>query len=186
MKLKILIVHTRYQQKGGEDTVVAAETELLKNNGHAVQVYYEDNKDIHTMSRLKLACNTIWSTSAASNIKKIIKEFQPDIIHSHNTFPLMSPSIYWTARHYKIPVVQTLHNFRLICPQAMLLRDEKICEDCIGHLPWRSIINKCYHDSSMQSAVITSMLILHRLINTYQSKISAYIALSEYSRKKFI
>ena len=186
MKLRILIAHTKYQQKGGEDKVAETEAELLEKNGHAVQMYLEDNKVIPDMSRFRLAFGTIWSIKSTRRIKKLIKEFQPDIIHCHNTFPLMSPSIYWAAKRYEIPVVQTLHNYRLLCPQAMLLRNGNVCEDCIGHLPWRSIFHKCYHASILQSAVVTSMLGLHRLINTYQSKVSAYIALSKYSRNKFI
>ncbi len=186
MKPKILIAHTKYQQRGGEDQVVEAEANLLLKNGHAVELYQEDNNTISEMSQLEVATGTFWSSKSARKLRKIIYNFQPDILHVHNTFPLMSPSIYWTAKQHRIPVVQTLHNFRLLCPQAMLLREGNVCEDCIGHLPWRSILHKCYHASSLQSAVVTSMLGLHRLIGTYQGKISAYIALSKFSKTIFI
>jgi len=186
MKPRILIVHNRYQKRGGEDLVVEAEEELLSQNGHEVKLYEKNNKSITAMSKTRLVIETIWSFRTKKNICTIIEQFQPDIIHVHNTFPLISPSIYWAASQYGIPVVQTLHNFRLFCPQAMLLREGRICEDCVGSFPWSSIVHKCYHASLLQTSVVASALTMHRLIKTYENKVSAYIALTDFSKNKFV
>ncbi len=186
MKPRILIMHNKYLKRGGEDLVVEAEIKLLSQHGHGVKLYEENNKSITAMSKVRLATETVWSFRTQKNLRKIIEQFQPNIIHVHNTFPLISPSIYWTASQYGVPVIQTLHNFRLLCPQAMLLRKERICEDCVGCLPWRSVLHKCYRESFLQTAVVASMLTMHRLIKTYENKVSAYIALTDYSKNKFV
>lgn len=183
---RILIVHARYQQRGGEDAVVDAELELLRNNGHEVELYEKDNKTIHSLPPIQLAIDTVWSRKSKIEISQLIKKFRPDIIHIHNTFPIISPSIYWASNDYQIPIIQTLHNFRLICPQAMLLRNGRICEDCLGHIPWRSVIHKCYRNSSLQSGVITGMLSLHRIIKTYDKNVSSYIALTDFAKNIFV
>jgi glycosyltransferase involved in cell wall biosynthesis len=133
-----------------------------------------------------LARQTLWSTQTAHDIRKLISCFRPDVIHAHNTFPLVSPSLYWAAAEAKVPVVQTLHNFRLLCPQATFFRDGHICEDCLGRLPWRSIVHRCYRDSTTQSAGLGGMLAIHRGLNTWRSKVTRYIALNEFCRNKFI
>jgi glycosyltransferase involved in cell wall biosynthesis len=119
-------------------------------------------------------------------VETLCNRFHPDVIHVHNTFPLISPSLYWTANALRIPVVQTLHNFRLLCPQAIFLRDGKICEDCVGKVPWRAVTRKCYRASAMQSAVITTMLATHRAIGTYRDRVTRYIALNRFARDKYI
>src|SRR4051812_26723161 len=135
--MKILIAHNAYQHRGGEDSVVDAEIALLRDRGHQVKVYAQHNDGINHMSRAVAAMTTIWSQRSASDVEHLCENFQPDVIHVHNTFPLISPSLYWTASRKGVPVVQTLHNFRLLCPQAIFLRKGKICEDCVGKLPWR-------------------------------------------------
>lgn len=184
--MRILIVHNAYQQRGGEDTVVAAEVALLRHHGHEVVEYLRHNDDIDTMPSWKVATGTVWANRASQDLRSIVQSARIDIVHCHNTFPLISPSIYWSARRERLPVVQTLHNFRLMCPQAMLLRDARVCEDCVGTLPWRSIVHGCYRGSRLQSAAITCMLGAHRALGTYNQKINAYIALNEFCREKFI
>ena len=183
---RVLIVHNTYQNRGGEDAVVEDEARLLGDQGHAVKIYFRNNNDVNGEPRLALAQQTLWSTRTVQEIAKLIGEFRPDVIHAHNTFPLISPSLYWAADHAGIPLVQTLHNFRLLCPQAMFLRDGRVCEDCLGHLPWRGAIRGCYRDSVMQTSVLAGMLALHRTIGTYARKISRFIVLTEFSRNKFI
>ncbi|MES2663968.1 MAG: glycosyltransferase family 4 protein [Pseudomonadota bacterium] len=183
---KILIVHNAYQQKGGEDTVVEAEIALLKQYGHSVELFSKTNDVIPHMSRASVAVQTFWSKSSSQDFEKCLRQFQPDIVHVHNTFPLISPAIYWVAYRMRIPVVQTLHNFRLHCPQAMYLRDGKVCEDCIGRVPWRGAAHGCYRDSKVQSAVLAGMVTMHRMLGTWQNKVTRYIALNEFCRQKFI
>lgn len=184
--MKILVAHNAYQHQGGEDTVVDAETSLLREHGHEVEIYRQHNDALNHMSRAAAAATAIWSRRSASEVEALCNRFKPDVIHVHNTFPLISPSLYWVAAKHGIPVVQTLHNFRLLCPQAIFLRDGRICEDCIGKLPWRSVTRKCYRESAMQSAVLTGMLATHRAIGTYRQRVTRYIALNQFARAKYI
>jgi glycosyltransferase involved in cell wall biosynthesis len=184
--LRVLVIHNAYQHRGGEDSVVADEIALLRARGHAVETYARSNDEIAGMSRLALAGQTLWSRRTTRDLAGAIGHFRPDVIHVHNTFPLVSPSLYWGAERAGVPVVQTLHNFRLLCPQAMLLREGRVCEDCLGRLPWRGVLRACYRDSVAQSAALTGMLSLHRALGTWQHKVARYIALNEFCRRKFI
>lgn len=184
--MRVLIVHNVYQQQGGEDSVVDAEVELLLSRGHAVELYSRNNNEINTIPRLSLTGQMFWSGRTNTDISELIANFLPDIIHVHNTFPLISPSLYWTASKAGIPVIQTLHNFRLLCPQAMFLREGNLCEDCLGHIPWRGVVHGCYRESKVQSAALAGMLLTHRAIGTWQNKVTRYIALNEFCRQKFI
>ena len=184
--MRILIAHNAYQQKGGEDSVVESESTLLRRRGNEVAVYSRHNDDIPEMSRVALAGETVWSSRTGREFGCLVTNFRPDVIHVHNTFPLISPSLYWAATKARVPVVQTLHNFRLLCPQGTLLREGKVCEDCVGHLPWRSVIHGCYRGSPAQSGVLATMLTVHRMAGTYRNRIGRYIALSEFCRSKFI
>jgi glycosyltransferase involved in cell wall biosynthesis len=183
---RILVIHNRYRQRGGEDVVVDEEVRLLRAHGHEVELYGRDNACIEGMARVRLARETVWSSRTVQELEREIDAFAPDVIHVHNSFPLVSPSLYWTARRMSCPVVQTLHNFRLLCLQAMFLRNNKVCEDCKGASPWRGVVRGCYHDSLAASAVLASMLIVHRGLGTFQRKVNRYIALNEFSRGKFI
>jgi len=184
--MRILIAHSAYQLRGGEDMVVDSEIALLRSNGHEVAEYRRDNSDIAGMSKIGLAANTLWSQRTVHDLDRLIAEFKPDVIHAHNTLPLISPSLYWAAERAGVPVVQTLHNFRQMCLSAMFLRDGKVCEDCLGHLPWRGVTRKCYRGSAIQSAVMAGMLVLHRGLGTYTHKVARFIALNDFSRGKFI
>jgi glycosyltransferase involved in cell wall biosynthesis len=179
-------VHNAYQQKGGEDSVVESEIALLQANGHAVEKFARHNDEADAMGRIPLALRTIWNAGASRAFAEVLESFRPDVVHVHNTYLMISPSIYWTAARFRVPVVQTLHNFRLLCPQAMFLRDNKICEDCLGHVPWRSVVHACYRNSKPQSAVLATAVTLHRAIGTYHTKVSRYIALNEFCRQKFV
>jgi glycosyltransferase involved in cell wall biosynthesis len=184
--MRILIVHNTYRQRGGEDSVVEAESKLLLSQGNAVEVYSRNNEEISSIPRLSLASQSFWSNCTTEDIANLITTFKPEVIHVHNTFPLISPSIYWTASKVGIPIVQTLHNFRLLCPQAMFLRDGKACEDCLGNLPWRAVMHGCYRESKVQSALLAGMISMHRAIGTWQNKVTRYIALNEFCKQKFI
>ena len=184
--MKILFAHNAYQNFGGEDAVVNAEIALLRSHGHEVELYKRHNDELHHLSSASAAITAIWSRRSADEVNNACEILQPDLIHVHNTFPLISPSIYWTAARKKIPVVQTLHNFRFLCPQGTFLRNGMICEDCLGKVPWRAVVRKCYRDSVPQSAVLVSMLGAHRTAGTYRNKVARYIALSAFSRDRFI
>jgi glycosyltransferase involved in cell wall biosynthesis len=186
VSMKILVSHNVYQQAGGEDAVVNAEIDLLRSFGNEVVVYRRNNNEIGKQSSFSTASSAIWSRQSVADLRVLCDQFHPDIIHSHNTFPLISPSLYWFASDQKIPVVQTLHNFRLLCPQAMFLRNGKICEDCVGKVPWRAVARSCYHTSALQSAVVANMLIFHRAVGTYNDRVRAYIAMNDFCKEKFV
>jgi glycosyltransferase involved in cell wall biosynthesis len=183
---KVLVVHNAYQHKGGEDTVMEAEVALLRSRGHTVEMFTRHNDAIASMSKLTAAVNTVWSGNVAAEFEGTLRSFQPDVVHVHNTFPLISPAIYWVAARLQVPVLQTLHNFRLMCPQAMFLRNGKVCEDCLGKLPWRGAARGCYRGSVLQSTVLAGMVTVHRAMGTWQNKVTRYIALNEFCRGKFI
>jgi glycosyltransferase involved in cell wall biosynthesis len=184
--LRILVVHNAYQFRGGEDSVVEAEVALLRAHGHHVTLMQRDNDDIVGMSRLSLALNTLWSRDTGERLAVAVRDQPVDVIHVHNTMPLISPSVYWAADRLGIPVVQTLHNFRLLCPQATFLREGKVCEDCLGHMPWQALRHRCYRDSVAQTGAVVATLGLHRALGTYQNKVSRYIALNEFCKSKFV
>jgi glycosyltransferase involved in cell wall biosynthesis len=138
------------------------------------------------LSALTVARWTLWSSESAHDFEKLLKRFQPDVVHVHNTLAMISPSIYWVASRLRIPVVQTLHNFRLLCPHGNLFRAEKVCEDCLGRSPWRGAVRACYRDSVPQSSVLAAMLMFHRAIGTWQNKVTRYIALNDFCRTKFL
>ena len=186
MTYRVLLLHNRYRLAGGEDSVVNTERHLLESRGHPTDIMLRDNRDIADMTAVKLALNTIWSRVAVRDLENKIKGFCPDIVHVHNTFPQLSPAVYWVATASGVPVVQTLHNFRLLCTQAMFIRNGKLCEKCLGHTVWRSVPMRCYHDSVMQSVTVASMVQLHRALGTYRTKVARYIALSEHARSKFV
>ena len=183
---RILLVHNAYQLAGGEDSVVAAELALLRDKGHEVIEMRRDNQQIGAMGRVRLAAQTLWSCSTQADALALLRKHRPAVVHVHNTFPLISPSLYWACAKAGVPVVQTLHNFRLACPQAMFLRDGKVCESCLGKTPWPAIVHGCYRESRAQTAVVVGLLALHRTLHTFERKVTRYIALNEFCKSKFV
>lgn len=185
--MKILQCHNLYQLAGGEDSVVKDERELLESMGHQVVQFMLHNDAVDEMSRLRLAAGTIWSRKSARALRDLIRRERPDVAHFHNTLPLMSPSAYHAVRGEGVAVVQTLHNYRLLCPKATFFRDNQICEDCLNKkVKWPAITHGCYRDSRTASAAVTAMLTVHGVIGTYRHAVDAYIACSEFTRDKMI
>jgi glycosyltransferase involved in cell wall biosynthesis len=187
---KILVVHNVYQQRGGEEAIVGAESWLLRQHGHEVVCYERSNDELRergSPSGLRLAAGTVWSSRSIRELKDLMDRERPDIAHFHNTFPLISPSAFYACAEAGVPVVQTLHNYRLLCPAAKLLRDGSVCEACVGRtVAWRGVLHACYRESRAATAVAASMLAVHRAAGTWRTKVDAYIALSEFARQKFI
>lgn len=184
---RILCVHTYYQEPGGEDRVFAAETSLLEQHGHTVLRYTLHNDAIKEMSRPDLARAAIWNRQTQADLAALMTRERPDLVHFHNTFVLVSPAAYYTVQQAGVPVVQTLHNYRLVCPNALLLRNQQICDDCLGKtLPWPGVLHACYHESRPQTAVIAATLAFHRVRGTWHQQVDRFIALSEFSRRQFI
>lgn len=187
MSRRILLVHNLYQQVGGEDRVVEAETELLRSHGHQVFHYQEDNDRITTLTKIQVAVQTIWNQASYRSLLKLIRGEGIELCHFHNTFPLISPSVYYAARRAGVPVVQTLHNYRVLCSNAFLMRQGQVCEDCLGRrIMWPGAIRKCYRNSYSASAVTAAMISTHHLAGTWTRAVDRYIALTQFAREKFI
>jgi glycosyltransferase involved in cell wall biosynthesis len=185
--MDILVAHNFYKQPGGEDQCVAAEVAMLKAHGHNVIQYCRHNDSTDALGRLALASWTIWNRPAFYELRKLFQTHRPQIAHFHNTFPLISPAGYYAARAENIRVVQTLHNFRLICGNALLFRNGEVCEDCVGKsIAWPGIIHKCYRDSFAATSTVAAMLGVHRAMGTWRSAVDIYIALTEFARRKLI
>ncbi len=187
--MKILIVHNSYQQPGGEDVVFEQETQMLRNAGHDVITYCRSNHEIKEYSglqRLALIPQTIWATDSRRDFAALLDEQKPNIVHVHNTFIMISPSIFSACEERGIPVVHTLHNYRLLCPAGTFYRSGHVCEECVEHSLWRSVRYGCYHDSRVTTAVVASMIAVHRGLNTWKHPSHFYIALSQFARTKFV
>jgi glycosyltransferase involved in cell wall biosynthesis len=187
--MKVLVVHNAYQQSAGEDRVVAAEIKQLVAHGDSVVRYDRHNDELRgigPVGAITAAVRTIWASPSYREISQLLSREKPDIAHFHNTFPLISPSAYYACAEAGVPVVQTLHNYRLLCPASTLMRNGGVCEDCVGcTLPWAGILHRCYHKSTAQTAVVAGMIAVHHLLQTWKKKVSAYIALSDFARRKF-
>ena len=185
--MRILYIHNYYLQAGGEDAAFQIEVDLLRQKGHEVQTYEEHNSVIATRNPLAVALDTIWSERSRTHLEGILKGFKPDIVHFQNTFPLVSPSAYYVSRSAGAAVVQTLQNYRLLCPVATFYREGHVCTDCSGRImAYPGVLRACYHNSRSRTAVIASMLTLHHILGTWHHQIDAYIALTQFAREKFI
>jgi glycosyltransferase involved in cell wall biosynthesis len=185
--MNILVAHNYYKLAGGEDQCVAAEVAMLRAHGHRVTQYCLSNDATDGMGWLNLASRTIWSRPAFRDIRRLVREYRPHVVHFHNTLPLISPAAYYAARAEGVPVIQTLHNFRLVCANSLLFREGKPCEACLGKLvPWRGVAHGCYRNSRAASAAVAAMTTTHRLFGTWRNTVDTYVALSEFSRRKLI
>jgi FkbM family methyltransferase len=186
--MKIMLVHNQYQQPGGEDVAFEQERRLLERAGHRVVVYQRSNLEIEEIDaarRITLIKNIVWATDTHREFSKLLAEERPQLVHVHNTFVMISPSVYLACEQANIPVVQTLHNYRLICPAAGLFRDGHVCEECVDHSLRRSVRHGCYRNSRLATASVATMLAVHRRRHTWDEKVNAYIALTEFARSKF-
>jgi glycosyltransferase involved in cell wall biosynthesis len=185
--MHILQIHNFYRQSGGEDIVLASEEKLLSRRGHQVWQYSLHNDLIPAMSKFQVALKTLWNEDAYRAVRQRVQKYGIDIIHAHNTFPLISPAIYYAAQKENVPIVQTLHNYRLLCPAATLFRNGEPCEDCLGkRFPYPAALHHCYRDNRAASAMTALTLAAHRAVKTYSDKVSAFIAPSKFALEKFV
>ncbi len=185
---KVLIIHNFYQQSGGEDKVVEQESAMLRSRGIETEHYYVHNDSIQSKglaNMAKLAVEAAWSFPEFKRIKELLLRVKPDVVHVHNFFPVISPSVYHVCERLGVPVVQTLHNYRLICPAATFMRGNEVCEKCLHGTLLHSIRHGCYRGSQLQTIPVAAMIKFNELIGTWQHKVSRYIALTEFARDKF-
>jgi glycosyltransferase involved in cell wall biosynthesis len=185
--MRVLLAHNYYQQPGGEDVSFRAEVDLLRQRGHTALCYTQHNDDIESIGRVSLAGKTIWNRTVSRDFAALIQRERPDIVHLHNTFPLLSPTAAIAAHAAGVPVVQTLHNYRLICPRAQLYRDGHICEECMTRsVPWPAIQHRCYRDDRLATSVVVVMTVAHRMLHTWSRSVDRFIALTNDARDRLI
>lgn len=184
---RILVVHERYQQAGGEDGVFDAHLAMLRAHGHEVATLVVDNDEIDerisALGRVTLAVDTVWSRRGVARVREAVRAFRPEVLHAHNTFPLLSPAIHGAARAEGVATVQTLHNYRLICPSAVLFRDGRPCHDCVGRsIAWPGVLHACYRDSRPATLAVAAMQTVHRARGTWHRDVDAFIVLARSAR----
>jgi glycosyltransferase involved in cell wall biosynthesis len=184
--MRVLMAHNRYQLPGAEDHVYEAEADLLRGRGHSVVRFELHNDSLTSTNPLAAARDGFWNYEAAEKVSAIVAEQKIEVAHFHNIFPVMSPSVYYAARSAGAAVVQTLHNFRLLCPRCTLFRAGRICHDCAGKpVAWPAVVHGCYRSRSA-SAVTAAMTAFHGAIGTWRSAVDAYVALTDFSRDLFV
>lgn len=183
----ILLVHNYYQIPGGEDTVVKNEKELLEKHGHKVVLYKRSNDEIKQMNllgKLFLPFTAIFSLKTYREVKRLIKAEEIDVVHVHNTLTMVSPSVFCAASASKVPVVQTLHNFRMICPNGLFFCNGKVCEKCLEKGIGHALKNSCYRNSKVQTLIVVMTMMFHRMIGTYKK--ANYICLTDFNKEKIL
>lgn len=187
--MKVLVVHNYYQQRAGEDAVFEQECRLLARFGHTVIPYHRANKEIEeagSWRRLRAPLDIIWNARSRREFSSLLRAERPDVVHVHNTYFMISPSIFAACQEAGVPVVQTLHNYRLFCPNAVFFRDGKACEDCRESGLWQGIRHACYHGARLDTTVVAAMIKLNRAFGTWPGKVDEFIALTRFSRRKLV
>jgi glycosyltransferase involved in cell wall biosynthesis len=183
----VLLVHNYYQKPGGEDEVVRVETAMLRSRGHDVRDFRLHNDAVDHMSKAELAKATLWNTTVHRTLQEELAASGSQVAHFHNTFPLISPAAYYAAQRRGVAVVQTLHNYRLLCPNAVFYRDGGVCEECLGRsVAWPAVVHGCYRGSRVATLAVAGMTAMHRAMGTWTHAVDLYIALTEFGRRKFI
>jgi glycosyltransferase involved in cell wall biosynthesis len=189
--MRVAMLHNRYRsgQPSGENTVVDQTADLLRSSGHAVDLYALHSDHIAHMGRKDRALlpfRSVWSFRSERDLTFRLHESRPDIVHVHNTFPLWSPSVLRSASRAGLPVVATLHNFRLMCANGVLQRDGGPCESCVGKIPWRGAVHGCYRESTVQSLPLVAGITVHQALHTWQRYVTTLIAPSEFVRSRYV
>ncbi len=185
--MRILVLHNRYKFPGGEDVVVQQETEMLRASGAEVCLHQVDNDSIVGVRQsIGAAIGAFHSHRMRAEVSALVKQFRPDVMHVHNIMPRLTPSVYCAAREHGCAVVQTLHNYRLLCANAMLLRNDRPCQDCVGRgYGWPGVIHRCYRESAVGSAIVGGVTSWHRMRGTWRNQVDRYIVLTQFARELF-
>lgn len=186
-RLKVVVVHNRYQLQGGEDSVVDAEIALLREAGHDVIPYIVGNDHITgAVQKLSTAALTTYNPFSRMRFAHTLKLNGPDIVHVHNFFPTLSPSIFDACAEAGVPAIWTLHNYRIGCANALLFRDGRPCEDCLHGSPYQAVLHRCYRGSRLGSLTLATSIAAHRRLGTWRSRVSRFIALTEFAKSRFV
>jgi glycosyltransferase involved in cell wall biosynthesis len=187
--MRVLIVHNTYRLSAGEDTAVRAETDLLRNAGIEVLEHWATNEGsgpFRILDDAKMLADSAWSRRSAETVRGVCERFRPDVVHVHNFWLRLTPAIHQAARSSGAAVVQTLHNFRLLCVNGSLSRNGHPCHDCVGKTPWRGVVRRCYRQSLVASAAVARMVLIAREREVWRRSVDAFIAPTEYVRQAFV
>lgn len=184
--MRIAICHNYFRQRGGEDQVFEDELGLLTSHDHEVTAFVKHNDDFEGFgATTRIALGTPWNRSAAAELGDLVRKTKSEIVHFHNWLPQISPAAFYSARKAGAAVVQTLHNYRWVCPKGILFRDGSVCEDCLGkRIPWPAVRYGCYHESRTGSFVVGAALALHNSLHTTTRAIDAFIAPGSFIKEK--
>lgn len=184
--MRVLIVHNRYVQRGGEEEVAEAEAALLRNHGVEVRQFTTCNSDRGTpLELLRRGWTASWSERSYEALRDIARDFRPNIAHVHNFWMQLSPSVHEACRSCGVATVQTLHNVRLLCVNACFFRNGQACQDCLGKLPWRGVARSCYRGSLLASAAVAKMIVENRWRKTWDRNVDAFVALTQHAWHTF-
>ena len=185
--MKVLLCHSYYTQRGGEDRSFEEERELLQANGNEVIEYVRSNEELLGRGKFASAATTLWNRQAGREVAALIERHRPDVLHATNTFPLISPSVCDVAHRAGVAVVQALRNYRLLCANSYLMRDGQPCEACVGKtVPLPAIQHRCYRDSAAASAVVAAMQVYHRTVGVWRNRVDTFFTLTQFARQKFV
>ena len=184
--MRIFQVHTHYREQGGEETVVAAETELLRSAGHEVIEWRNRNPEGGAAAAKALALAP-WNPQAAADVAAAAAAAKPDVIHVHNTWFATSPAAFPALRRATdAPIVMTLHNYRLACANGVFLRDGESCQLCVGNGPWRAVRYGCFRDSRAQSAFAAATISIGRRRGAWTDNVDRFLALTEFAKGRLV
>jgi glycosyltransferase involved in cell wall biosynthesis len=185
--VKILVLHNEYQHRGGEDVVVENEVELLRSSGFEVRVHIVSNKKVNALaSKLFAAIGSVFSIRSFRLVKDLIRSWQPDVVHVHNFFPLLSPSVFYACRSAGVAVIFTLHNYRIVCPTALLMHDGRVTERSIRSGPWWSLTHRVYRRSLVGTFMLCFLIWIHKRLRTWHRTVDRFIVLTEFARQRFV
>lgn len=183
--MRVLHVHTRYRQRGGEDTVVELERSLLRRSGFELEELDFHNPS-STLATVAALARSPSNTSASRRVVERAQGFEADVVHIHNTWFVLSPAVIEDLHRHGFPVVMTFHNYRLVCANAMLFRDGRPCEDCVGGSPLPGVVHRCYRNSIFSSAMVAVTIETHRRRGTWSEHLSVAIALTDFARDRLL
>jgi len=188
--MKICLIHNFYQLYGGEDHVYGVEKKLLTDHQHEVLEFTRHNDEIREFNGFQKAAligTSTYNSRVKQAFRQFVKENRPDILHFHNTFPLISPAVYGVGKELNIPVVQSIHNYRFFCANGLFYREGNVCEDCFGKsFPWPAVTHRCYRNSRLQSFTVATMQAFHQQRKTWQKEIDVLIVLTEFGKQKLL
>jgi glycosyltransferase involved in cell wall biosynthesis len=185
--MRILILHNKYRVRGGEEEVIESERALLTSHGHEVFDYIVDNKDMSGLRSAWMGVQAIWNQRSFREVRARLSEVRPQLVHAHNLVPQISPAAYYAAAAEQVPVVHTLHCYKMMCPEGFLFREGRVCERCVGKVfAWPGVVHGCYRGSRVATAAVAATYGLHKIAGTWTDKIDMYFAQTEFAMRKYV